>query len=180
MDISNVPGEHREILEELKKWIVAIDSENAKTVARKAIAEKVDPMLAIRYSIADAAKIVGEKFDSGECYLPHLVMVGDLMDEVGAILEEAIPKEQQIKKNVVVIGSVQGDMHSVGKNLVATMLRAGGFVVHDLGVDVPSSTFIERARAVKADMIALSSLTRSLSHCSVPIRVNRFHSIPRV
>ena len=158
MDLSKVPNEHRKILEELKKRIVAIDSENAKAAARKVIVEKIDPMLAIRYSIADAAKIVGEKFDTGECYLPHLVMVGDLMDEIGVILEEAIPKEQQVKKNVVVIGAVQGDMHSVGKNLVATMLRAGGFEVHDLGVDVPSAAFISKAQEVKADMIALSSL----------------------
>jgi methanogenic corrinoid protein MtbC1 len=85
-------------------------------------------------------------------------MVGDLMDEVSAILEENIPSDQLTKKRIIVIATVQGDVHSVGKNLVSVVLRAGGFEVHDLGVDVPSFQIIQRAKEVKADMIALSSL----------------------
>jgi len=77
---------------------------------------------------------------------------------VGAILEKNIPSEQLQRKKVIVIATVQGDMHSVGKNLVAVMLRAGGFEVHDMGVDVASAAVIQRAKDVKADMIALSSL----------------------
>ena len=80
------------------------------------------------------------------------------MDAVGAILEKNIPAEEIERKKTIVIGTVQGDMHSVGKNLVANMLKAGGFEVHDMGVDVPSMNFIEKAKEVKADMIALSSL----------------------
>jgi len=158
MDISNLSKEQMELLDELKKAIVEIDEEKAIKVAENIIDEKIDPNTAIKYAIADGAIEVGEKFDRGDFFLPHLVMAGDLMDEVGKILEKNLPKNEVEKKRVVVIGSVQGDMHSVGKNLVAVMLRSGGFEVHDLGVDVTGMAFIDKAKEVGADMIALSSL----------------------
>jgi corrinoid protein of di/trimethylamine methyltransferase len=158
MNISNLPQEHQELLESLKKAIIEIDEETAKKIAEDIVNNPIDPNIAIKYAIADGAVEVGVKFDSGEYFLPHLVMAGDLMDAVGNILERNIPTEQLGKKRVVVIGSVQGDMHSVGKNLVSTMLRSGGFAVHDLGVDVTGMVFIDRAKELKADMIALSSL----------------------
>jgi methylmalonyl-CoA mutase cobalamin-binding domain/chain len=86
------------------------------------------------------------------------VMAGDIMDEVGTILEKNIPLDQIQRKKVIVVATVQGDVHSVGKNLVAVMLRAGGFEVHDMGVDVASTLIIQKAKEIKADMIALSSL----------------------
>ena len=158
MEISNLSPEQKGLLDAFRDAIVAIDEDKAREIAENIISEKIDPSTAIKYSIADAAIKVGEKFDSGEYFLPHLVMAGDLMEAVGAILEKNIPAEKIERKKVIVIGTVQGDMHSVGKNLVATMFKAGGFEVHDMGVDVPSITFIDKAKEVKADMIALSSL----------------------
>jgi methanogenic corrinoid protein MtbC1 len=87
-----------------------------------------------------------------------LVISGDIMDAVTKILEKNIPVAETEKKKVIVIGTVQADVHSVGKNLVATMLKSVGFQVVDLGVDVPSATFIDKAKDLNADMIALSSL----------------------
>jgi len=158
VEISNLSPGEKGLLDSLRDAIVAIDEDEAKEIAESIINEKIDPSTAIKYSIADAAIKVGEKFDSGEYFLPHLVMAGDLMEAVGAILEKNIPAEKIERKKVIVIGTVQGDMHSVGKNLVATMFKAGGFEVHDMGVDVPSITFIDKAKEVRADMIALSSL----------------------
>jgi len=158
MQISDLSPKEKGLLDTLRDAILAIDEDRAKGIAENIISQKIDPTIAIRYSIADAAIKVGEKFDSGEYFLPHLVMAGDLMDAVGAILEKNIPAEEIERKKTIVIGTVQGDMHSVGKNLVANMLKAGGFEVHDMGVDVPSMNFIEKAKEVKADMIALSSL----------------------
>ena len=158
MEISNLSPEQKGLLDAFRDAIVAIDEDKAKEVAESIINKKVDPSTAIKYSIADAAIKVGEKFDSGEYFLPHLVMAGDLMEAVGAILEKNIPAEKIERKKVIVIGTVQGDMHSVGKNLVATMFKAGGFEVHDMGVDVTSIAFIDKAKEVRADMIALSSL----------------------
>ena len=158
MEISNLSQEHKGLLDAFRDAIVAIDEDKAREIAENIISEKIDPSTAIKYSIADAAIQVGERFDSGEYFLPHLVMAGDLMEAVGAILEKNIPAEKIERKKVIVIGTVQGDMHSVGKNLVATMFKAGGFEVHDMGVDVTSIAFIDKAKEVRADMIALSSL----------------------
>jgi len=158
MQISDLSPKEKGLLDTLRDAILAIDEDRAKGIAENIISQKIDPTIAIRYSIADAAIKIGEKFDSGEYFLPHLVMAGDLMDVVGAILEKNIPAEEIERKKTIVIGTVQGDMHSVGKNLVANMLKASGFEVHDMGVDVPSMNFIEKAKEVKADMIALSSL----------------------
>jgi methanogenic corrinoid protein MtbC1 len=152
------PEAEKELLESLKAAIVEIDADRAKEAAQKIIAAGIDPRKAINYSIKEAADTVGQKFDCGDLFLAHLVMVGDLMDEVSAILEKNIPSDQLVKKRVIVIATVQGDVHSVGKNLVAVVLRAGGFEVHDMGVDVASSLIIQKAREVKAEMIALSSL----------------------
>lgn len=156
--ISNLPQMQKDLLDSLKNAIVAIDEEKAKEVAERIISEKIDPGIAIKYSIANAAIEIGGKFDTGEYFLPHLVIAGDLMEAVSAILERNIPVEKVEKRKVIVIGTVEADMHCVGKNLVATMLKAGGFEVHDMGVDVSSMSFIEKAKQVKADMIALSSL----------------------
>lgn len=158
MDISKLPDELRRLLQQLKKAIIDIDEGRAKEIAENIVSKNIDPNIAIKVAIADGAVEVGEKFDSGEYFLPHLVMAGDLMDEVGKILESNIPKEEIGKKKIFIIGAVQGDMHSVGKNLVATMLRSGGFEVHDMGVDVTSMAFIDKAKELDADVIALSSL----------------------
>jgi dimethylamine corrinoid protein len=158
MELSNLSQEEKQLLDSLGDAIVAIDEEKAKKIAEDIVNEGIDPNIAIKHSIADAAIKVGEKFDSGEYFLPHLVMAGDLMDEVGAILGRNIPLERMEVKKVIVIGTVQGDLHSVGKNLVATMFKSNGFDVRDMGVDVPSVSFIEKAKELNADMIALSSL----------------------
>ena len=158
MGQSDISQKQTKRIEALRDAIVEIDSEKAKAAAQTILDEKIDPTLAIKYSIAEAAEVVGNRFDCGEIFLPHLVMAGDIMEEVGAILEKNIPSEQLQRKKVVVIATVQGDMHSVGKNLVSVMLRAGGFEVHDMGVDVQGGAIIQKAKEVKADMIALSSL----------------------
>ena len=158
MEYSSLTDKEKALLDSLRDAIVVIDTEAAKEAAQKIIDAQIDPRIALKHSIAEAAELVGAKFDCGELFLPHLVMVGDLMEEVGTILEKDIPPDQIQKKKVIVIATVQGDMHSVGKNLVSTMLRSSGFVIHDMGVDVPSTAIIQKAKEVKAEMIALSSL----------------------
>ena len=158
MDISNLPQEQEALLNSLRDAIIAIDEEKAKEIAESIVNENLDPNLAIKYSIAQGAVGVGERFDTGEIFLPHLVMAGDLMDEVAKILEKNMAEENIEKKKVIVIATVQGDMHSVGKNIVATLLKSGGFEIYDMGVDVASMAIIQKAKETKADMIALSSL----------------------
>ena len=158
MGTEQMTSEERTLLDSLKQAIIDLDEEKAVAAADKVVTSGIDPKLAIRYAIADAALLVGEKFDSGEYFLPQLVMSGDLMDVITKILEKNIPQADTEKKKLILFGTVQADVHSVGKNLVATMLKSVGFNVVDLGVDVPSATFIEKAKDLKADMIALSSL----------------------
>jgi corrinoid protein of di/trimethylamine methyltransferase len=150
--------EEQALLDSLKEAIIALDDDQAAAIAEKVVVSGIDPKMAIRYAIADAAIVLGEKFDAGEYFLPHLVMSGDLMDVVTKILERNIPQSETDKKKVIIIATVQADVHSVGKNLVSTMLKSVGFDIVDMGVDVPSATIIAKAKEKNADIIALSSL----------------------
>jgi len=151
-------SEIRESLNGLKDAILKYDIGAAKRAAQVIVGKGIEPMLAIKETIAGSTGILHERFDRGECFLPHLVMAGDAMVAASEILESSIPKESIPTKKVVVIGTVEADLHAVGKNIIAMILRSGGFEVHDLGVDVKSSTFISRAKETKADIIALSCL----------------------
>ncbi len=147
----------KQALEALSKAIIEYDHDAAVAAAEAIVAKGIDPLKAIDV-IKDSSGVIAEKFDSGEYFLPHLVMAGEAMTGASEVLEKALPKDSLSAKKVVVIGTVEADMHSVGKNIVAMMLRTSGFEVHDLGVDVKSGAFVSRARETDADIIALSSL----------------------
>ena len=147
-----------EAVQALEQAIIECDPDRAREAAREVLRCDVDPMEVMRVALAHSAEVVHEKFDSGEYFLPHLVLAGDAMTAAGEVLEQAMPKSGLQARKVVVIGTVEADLHSVGKNIVAMMLRSSGFEVHDLGVDVKTKTFIETAKQVNADIIACSSL----------------------
>lgn len=147
-----------ETVNKLKEAILIPDVDLAKQVAREIVDKGIDPLRAIQDGIVGSTGILTEKFDSGEFFLPHLVLAGEAMTEASRILEAALPQGSLASKKVVVIGTVEGDMHSVGKNIVMMVLRTGGFEVYDLGVDVRSGEFVQRAKDVDADIIAISCL----------------------
>jgi len=151
-------SETKEALDGLKEAILRYDAEAARKAAQIIVDRGINPVLALKEAFGETANVLHERFDSGECYLPHLVMAGDAMTAASEILESAVARDSVAAKKIVVIGTVEADLHSVGKNIVAMMLRSGGFEVHDLGVDVKSSMFISRAKETNADIIALSSL----------------------
>jgi corrinoid protein of di/trimethylamine methyltransferase len=103
---------------------------------------------------------VGEGFANGELFIPDLMMSGEAMKAAIAALEGELIKRKQQRDVLgrVVIGTVQGDIHEIGKTLVATMLAANGFEVHDLGVDVSAQRFVDKVREVEADVLGLSAL----------------------
>ncbi len=146
------------LLDEMVGKIVDCDADAAQEKAKEILGEGIDPVMALQVTLDEAARIVGQKFDDGEYFLPHLVMAGDAMTVVAEVLEAAFPQGETRAKKVVVIATVEADLHSVGKNIVGMMMRAAGFQVHDLGVDAKSSAIIAKAKEVKADIIALSSL----------------------
>jgi methanogenic corrinoid protein MtbC1 len=148
----------QQLLAGLRAAIIDCDIEGARALAGQAVEAGADPVGVLNITLSQVAKEVGERFECGDYHLPQLVMAGSALEAASQALQKAIPEGKLEKKKVVVIGTVEGDMHSLGKNIVAMMLRASGFEVHDLGVDVRSSAFVRRAQEVKADLIGLSCL----------------------
>jgi len=146
------------LLDALRVAILDCDTRRARSAAEQIVEVGADPVAVLNTTLAAVAKEVGVKFERGEYHLPQLVMAGDALEAASETLQTAVPEGRLEKKKVVVIGTVEGDMHSLGKNIVAMMLRASGFQVHDLGVDVKSSVFVRRAQEVNADLIGLSCL----------------------
>jgi len=148
----------KDALDKLRDAILSYNTEDAKKSAQEIVALGIDPTEAINEGVLSASAILHQRFETGEAFIPHLVMAGDAMEASGQILEAALPKERLNKKKVIVIATVEADLHAVGKNIVAMFFRSGGFEVHDMGVNVKSSNIINKALDVNADIIGLSSL----------------------
>lgn len=146
------------LLNELQEVIISCQEEEARAKAQEILDAGIDPVETLQKVMTESAALIGEKFNSGEYFLPHLVMAGDAMMAASQVLESAMTNTNDKFKNVVLLATVEADMHSVGKNIVGMMLKASGFDVHDIGVDVKSSEIVNKALEVKADFIALSSL----------------------
>ncbi len=149
-----------ELLNRLAKTVIDGDEKAADELAQEIIVAGIDPLEAILHGATKGIDIVGERFHRFEAFLPELIMASDAMKACMAVLKPHIKAEQMGEASLgnVVIGTVSGDVHDVGKTLVATMLSVTGFDVYDLGVDVPVKRFIEKAEEVKAKVIALSAL----------------------
>ncbi len=150
-----------EIYAKLCDAVVHYDIDAVVKYANEVIAKGLDPLKAIEKGLAVGARIIGDKFDRLEIYLAELIMAADAIKAGLDILLPAIPKALASRRGVVVIGTAQGDIHEIGKNIVAALLKAYGFDVYDLGVDVSPLRFIEKAEEVKADIIAISALMTS-------------------
>ncbi|MBZ5497180.1 MAG: corrinoid protein [Acidobacteriia bacterium] len=139
-----------------------VDGDPDLTVAatREALAAGIEPLAIIDRSLVPGMRIVGEKFSCGEYFLPNLIVAANGMKQAMQLLEPELRARRQALKSpgTVVIGTVQGDIHEIGKSLVATMLAANGFEVHDLGVDVPVDRFVGTVRETGAELVGLSSL----------------------
>ncbi len=148
------------VFEMMRKSIDTYDSEAAVAAAEQAVAQGVDLLEAVEKGFADPIRKLGEAFDRMEVFLPELTLGADAMKAGVAVIEKALNEQggKLTKKGIVVIGTVEGDIHDIGKSVVGTLLQANGYEVHDLGVDVPASRIIEAAESHKADAIALSAL----------------------
>lgn len=147
----------------LKKVVQATingDKEAVKSAISDALSAGVDPEKVIDEGLSKGISVVGEKFANGEMFLSQMIFAAEAVKAGISILLPHISKEkaEQIRLGTVVIGTVKGDIHDIGKNLVAIYLSTAGFDVHDLGVDVDPIDFILKAEEVNADIIAMSSL----------------------
>jgi len=149
-----------QIFQEMAQAIVDGLPDRARELARQALAQEIEPLEAIDRGFKPGMDVVGDGFARGELFIPDLMMSGEAMKAAIATLEPALLERRQQRAVLgrVVIGTVQGDIHEIGKTLVATMLAANGFEVHDLGVDVPAGRFLDKVREVDADVLGLSAL----------------------
>jgi corrinoid protein of di/trimethylamine methyltransferase len=149
-----------ELFAAMTRSIVEGDEEDAARLAGEALAGGIEPLEAINRGFVPGLNEVGEAFSSRELFLPDLVRAGVAMKRAMGVLGPELTRRGAAlaSSGTVVIGTVKGDIHEIGKNLVATMMSANGFTVHDLGVDVPPESFIAKAKEVKADIVGLSAL----------------------
>jgi trimethylamine corrinoid protein len=150
----------KQLMENIVRSIIDGDQVKAQEYAREALNINIDPLEVVESGFSRGMAIVGESFERGESYLPELLMAAATFNAAMEILEPEIEAQNKeiAKAGTVLLGTVKGDVHDLGKNIVAMVLETNGFSVVDIGVDVPSLNFIEEAKNVKADVIALSSL----------------------
>ncbi|MCS7127819.1 MAG: corrinoid protein [Sulfolobales archaeon] len=148
------------LIEKLKEAVIVGDRDEAIKISREIIDKGLDPLEALKRGLVAGVLEVGEKWVREEVFLADLVMSAEAMKAASEVLKPEIIKRGGVVKKFgkVIIGTVAGDIHDIGKNIVATMLEASGFEVIDLGVDVPTETFVEKVRELKPDVLGLSAL----------------------
>lgn len=149
------------VIQSLEQAIINGDVDASRECAQKSLALEIDPLITINDGLIKGIKQVGDGFGKGEIFLPDLILSSEAMKVASEILEESLKKSGvSIRTTVgtIVIGTVAGDIHDIGKTLVSTLFTAAGFAVIDLGVDVPCNKFIEAVKVHKPDILGLSSL----------------------
>lgn len=149
-----------EALEALKKCIIEVDPDLAEEAANAAKDAGVDAMEAIEDGLSKGMEVVSKQFDEGEVFVPDLLLAAEAFETAVEILTDGLSDEEKSKSSLgkILIHTVEGDIHDIGKNIVKTMLTAAGFEVIDLGRDVSVETVVKEAVAQKVDVIAGSAL----------------------
>jgi corrinoid protein of di/trimethylamine methyltransferase len=149
-----------DVLNQLQEAVVAGEPERARELAVQALEASIAPLDAIDQALNPGMQIVGDRYECGDYFIPDLMMAAEAMKAAMQVLEPELMARQEQRQilGTVVIGTVEGDIHEIGKSLVATMLGAAGFQVHDLGVDVPVERFVEQVKATNANVVGLSAL----------------------
>lgn len=154
----------QEILDKLKNMVLEFNIDIAADTAKEAIEAGIDPIEAAN-ALTEGIQIVGDKFGSGELFLPDLVCASEVLKKAFPIINEEIEKRGKEARSPgkVVIGTVFGDIHNIGKDMVATLLYAAGFEVIDLGINVRGEDFLKAVREEDADILAMSALLTTTS-----------------
>lgn len=142
-----------------KQSIFDFDTEKAVAAVREVVESGENPLELMDNAFISALNEIGELFSSGRMFLPELIQAAEVMKAVTAVITESLPKgKEQMEKGTVVMGTVEGDIHDIGKTLVVTLMGVNGYTIHDLGRDVSNDAFIEKAKEVDAQIIGTSSL----------------------
>ena len=143
----------------LSDAIVSCKKDAVEAAVQKAKSEGIAPAEIIEKGLAAGMNTVGIMFERGKLFLPHVMMAAGAMEAGVKILEADMPKDAAKKKLAVIVnGTVEGDVHDIGKSIVSTMLQSSGFEVHDLGRDVPLQDFIDKVKETGASMVGMSAL----------------------
>jgi trimethylamine corrinoid protein len=148
------------ILEDLREAVLDFDDDGARRLAAETVAAGMDPVMVLEEGLAKALREVGDSFGRGEAFVTELIAAAQTMEAGAEVLNKEIARLGASRKSVgrFMIGTVEGDIHSIGKNIVKTMLTAAGFEVIDLGVDIKAEAFVEKAKELEPDIIGLSAL----------------------
>lgn len=146
------------ILEEISEFLQKGKRKNVKALVEQALEEGMDPKMILKEGLMSGMSIIGGKFKREEVFVPDVMMAARAMNVGMSILEPKLVEVGNEPIGRVVIGTVQGDLHDIGKNLTAMLLKGAGFEIYDMGVDVSAEAFLEKAEEVNADIIGLSAL----------------------
>jgi 5-methyltetrahydrofolate--homocysteine methyltransferase len=143
---------------ELIDAFTSIQEEDVIKIVNRMLEDGTDPMEVLEVC-KDAVRIIGDRFEAGEVFIPELIMAGEIMARISAELKPKLKTDgEKMSKGKILFGTVKGDIHDLGKDIVVFMLEVNGFEVLDLGVDVPASTFVEQIRETQAPVLGLSGL----------------------
>lgn len=153
------------MLEELKQAVLEGEDEKTRELAEKAIKNGIEPSKILNDALIPAMEIVGKEYEEGKRYIPEMLISAEAMKAAMEVLRPVFVETGVKFKGKVVIGTVEGDLHDIGKNLVAMMLEGAGFEVIDLGVEVPAARFVQAVREHKPDVLGISALlTTTMVH----------------
>ena len=144
---------------QLVTWLADMNEDDAFALAKKMVLEEGANPMRVLDLCRQAMDIVGKRFEQGEYFLPELVLAGEMLENIGAVAKPLItqgPGGEPKKLAKVLIGTVHGDLHDIGKNIVTFMLDINGFEVKDIGIDVPVKTFVDEINEFKPDVVGLS------------------------
>ena len=145
---------------QLEEAIIEFDADKAKAIAQKGVAAGLDPVEMINQGIRQALELMGERFSAGNVFLPELMLAAQAADAAVGILEPELLKRGGTREQLgkVLIATVEGDIHDIGKNIVALVMKSAGFEVFDIGIDKKNSEILEAAKKFEVDVIGLSAL----------------------
>jgi dimethylamine corrinoid protein len=143
--------------DEIVAAFVGLEYGRVKDLVRKALESQIPPQDVLK-AMQKGMAIIGDKYEEGEYFLSELITGGEMMKTGLEELTPYLAVESMATAGTVVIGTVRGDLHDIGKNIVVTLLQSSGFRVHDIGIDVPPGAFVDKVRDVNADILAMSAL----------------------